>query len=300
MDVKNNRTSQRVAVIGGGAVGCYMATEAYAAGHEVILCLRTAFERLTVDSSIISEDVPVTITADPDKQTVADWVLITTKAQDTLSTKPWLDHLVDSHTVIVLLQNGINHEKRLDQIIHGVFVLPALVYVAVERISPGHIVHRGGSRILVPNGEYGEMFRDLLFGSNTEVLLEPDFLTATWKKLLSNLAANPITTLTLQRIGIMQRPDVQKLARGLLQEGIAVGRVAGAMVGQEDIEQTLDFYAQFKPDGGTSMLYDRLAGRPLEHEYITGAVVSMGERYGVATPLNQILLTLLRALKSPQ
>jgi 2-dehydropantoate 2-reductase len=44
------------------------------------------------------------------------------------------------------------------------------------------------------------------------------------------------------------------------------------------------------------MLYDRLAGRPLEHEYITGAVVAAAERHGVAVPLNRAILALLRAL----
>lgn len=44
------------------------------------------------------------------------------------------------------------------------------------------------------------------------------------------------------------------------------------------------------------MLYDRLAGRPLEHEFLTGAVVRAGERHGIATPLNRMLLTLLRAV----
>ena len=47
---------------------------------------------------------------------------------------------------------------------------------------------------------------------------------------------------------------------------------------------------------GTSMLYDRLAGRPLEHEYLTGAVVGAGARRGVPTPLNRTVLTLLRAI----
>ena len=308
MDSETRGVPQRVAVIGGGAVGCYMAAEAYAAGHQVTLCLRTLFERLIVETFDASEEVPVTIAAaadaatdiaadaDADKLTTADWVLITTKAQDTPSTQRWLDQLVDARTVIVLLQNGVNHEERLVQLVHQGVTLPGLVYVAVERVSPGRIVHRGGSRILVPDGEYGERFQELLRGSHTEVVLETDFLTSTWKKLLSNLAANPITALTLQRIGIMQHPDVEGLARELLLEGVAVARAVGAKLGSEDVEETLDFYARFKSDGGTSMLYDRLSGRPLEHEYITGAVVSMGEKHGIPTPINRVLLTLLRQL----
>jgi len=52
----------------------------------------------------------------------------------------------------------------------------------------------------------------------------------------------------------------------------------------------------YNPTGGSSMLYDRLAGRPLEHEFITGAVVNAAARHGIAVPLNEALLALLRAL----
>jgi 2-dehydropantoate 2-reductase len=43
------------------------------------------------------------------------------------------------------------------------------------------------------------------------------------------------------------------------------------------------------------MYFDRLAGRPLEIEALTGAVVAAGERHGLATPINRALLTLARA-----
>ncbi|MGH6717096.1 MAG: ketopantoate reductase C-terminal domain-containing protein, partial [Bradyrhizobium sp.] len=49
------------------------------------------------------------------------------------------------------------------------------------------------------------------------------------------------------------------------------------------------------PDAGSSMYFDRLAGRPLEIEALTGAVVAAGERRKVATPLLRMLLTLARA-----
>jgi 2-dehydropantoate 2-reductase len=44
------------------------------------------------------------------------------------------------------------------------------------------------------------------------------------------------------------------------------------------------------------MLYDRLAGRPLEHEELTGAVVRRAEAAGVDVPLSRAVLTLLRLL----
>jgi 2-dehydropantoate 2-reductase len=44
------------------------------------------------------------------------------------------------------------------------------------------------------------------------------------------------------------------------------------------------------------MYFDRLAGRALEVEALTGAIVAAGRRLNVATPLNAALLTLLRAV----
>jgi len=50
-------------------------------------------------------------------------------------------------------------------------------------------------------------------------------------------------------------------------------------------------------DAGSSMYFDRMAGRPLEIDALTGAVVAAGERYQIATPLNRVLLTLARAAR---
>ena len=121
-------------------------------------------------------------------------------------------------------------------------------------------------------------------------------VSAAWRKLLGNLAANPITALTMRRIDVLRDPDVAALARRVLEEGLAVARADGAQLGPEDIEAELRMYARVNPGGGSSMLYDRLAGRPLEHEYIIGEVVRRAERHGIPVPLNRALLTLLRAL----
>jgi 2-dehydropantoate 2-reductase len=99
----------------------------------------------------------------------------------------------------------------------------------------------------------------------------------------------------MRRIGVLREPDLKELARGLVTEAIAVGQAAGAELGNEDFARVLEAPNRLSPLAGTSMLYDRLAGRPLEHEYITGAVVRAAERHGVPVPLNRAILALLRA-----
>lgn len=296
METSSAPVQRRVAVVGGGAIGCYMAAQAHAAGHAVTLCVRTPVDRLIIEFAGSVFEAPVTISADPKSQTAVDFVLLATKAHDTPGAASWLTHLTAPATVVVALQNGIDHQERIAQLIPGVSILPALVYIAVERIDAGKIVHRNGQQIVVPIGENGNKFKQLLSGTDIKVFQDPDFLTAAWRKLLSNLAANPITALTLQRMGVMRDADIQDLARGLLSEAVTVARAAGANIGPDDVQATLDLYTRFSDDGGTSMLYDRLAGRPLEHEHITGAVVRLSERHGIAAPLNRAVLALLRAL----
>jgi 2-dehydropantoate 2-reductase len=287
----------QVAVVGAGGVGGLLAAEAVAAGHAVVLCVRTPLDRLVVEQPDGgTHEIMVRIATDPDGERPVPWLFLTTKAQDTDGAASWLSCLADAATIVVVLQNGIDHVVRVAPLVSGAAVLPALVYAAVERIAPGHIIHHVGHRIVVPAGELGTRFSKLLAGSSAEIVQERDFLSAVWRKLLSNVAANPITALTLQRMRIMRDPDIRALAKGLLTEAVTVARAAGARLTMDDVDATLDLYSGYREDGGTSMLYDRLAGHKLEHEYITGVIVRTAETHRIDVPLNRALLTLLRAL----
>jgi 2-dehydropantoate 2-reductase len=102
--------------------------------------------------------------------------------------------------------------------------------------------------------------------------------------MLSNVAANPVTALTGRRMGVLRDPEVRELFQVLLAEAVAVGIAEGARLGPEDVAGTMAFYDQFGEDDGTSMLYDRLAGRELENELLSGAITRLGRRHGVPTP----------------
>jgi 2-dehydropantoate 2-reductase len=142
----------------------------------------------------------------------------------------------------------------------------------------------------------GQAFVALLAGTPLRVLLSDEFDTLAWQKLLINAVANPMTALTLQRQAVLRRHDIQELCRAILDEAIAVARASGARVEVDEAAQIMATLLTYPPDAGTSMYFDRLAGRSLEAEALTGAIVAIGERHGIATPLNRVLLTLLRAI----
>jgi 2-dehydropantoate 2-reductase len=100
----------------------------------------------------------------------------------------------------------------------------------------------------------------------------------------------------MQRQAVLRRPDIEKLCRDILDEAIAVARAKGVKLAEDETARTISTLGNFSGELGTSMYFDRLAGRRLEAEALTGAIVAAGERHGVAVPLNRALLTLLRAI----
>ncbi|MCB8883353.1 2-dehydropantoate 2-reductase [Acidisoma cellulosilytica] len=288
--------TDKIAIIGSGGIGGYLAASLVRGGHKPMLCVRTAFDTLRIEEKGNTYTVDLPIVSDPAGVAgPARWVLITTKANDTPSTEPWLKALVDDKTTVVVVQNGVNQEQRvLPYVPEGTTVLPAVIYCAVERKAPGLIVHHGAARIQVPEGSEGAAFDTLFDRSGFEIVQDSDFKTVAWRKLLSNAVANAITALTLRRMSVFMEEPVRQLAGELLEEVIAVAQAEGAAVTREDGDAILKSYDRIS-NGGTSMLYDRLLGRELEHKFITGAVVEAAGRHGIAVPVNRTISALLSA-----
>ncbi|TSB32037.1 2-dehydropantoate 2-reductase [Streptomyces benahoarensis] len=297
MSTTSHSSSARLAVIGAGGIGGYTAALAHWAGLDVTLCVRTPVDGLTVLLDGTERHAAVPVATDPAQVGPVDWVLLTTKAQDTPGAAPWLRALCGPDSTVAVLQNGIGLTERVAPYVpEGTATLPVICYLSAERTAPGRIVHHLASELHVPQGPSSDAFAALLDGTGLNVTPVPDFTTATWRKLFLNLAANPLTALLGQRMDIFREAEMTALARALLTEAAEVARAEGADIGDSDISGTLEIYAMAPPGGGSSMLYDREAGRPLEHEYLSGAVVAAGERHSLPTPLNRMLLTLLRAV----
>lgn len=280
--------------IGGVAAGCLAA----AGRHDVVVCMRRPIGRLTLDQPGGAVEVTLTTLTDPTDAKPVDWVLLCTKTHQTESAAPWLTRLCTTATRVAVLQNGIGHVARVAPLTGGATVLPVIVYYNGERLAPDRVRLRQGSDqdLAVADDEAGRAFATLFEGTPLRILRSDDFETLIWRKLLINAVANPITALTLQRQAVLRRSDVQELCRAILGEAVAAARAEGVNLADDDPDRAMATLFTFSGELGTSMYFDRLAGRRLEVEALTGAIVAAGTRHGIATPLNTALLTLLRAI----
>lgn len=287
-----------VAVVGPGAVGVTLAVGLVEAGLDVVLCGRTPVDAVTLtEDEYGHRTVPVRFAGEPSQVEPVDWVVLATKIHQTEAAWPWLEALAGAGTRVLAAQNGVDHADRVPAGLRDA-VAPALVYINAERTGPGEVRARRTERELVlPDDAVGRAAAELFGPTWIRTETVPDFRTAAWRKLLTNVSANPVTALTGRRIEVLREPMPARLALDVLHETVAVGRAAGANLPDGCAEDTLA-WLQALPAGSTSsMLQDREAGRPLEHDGLTGAVVRLADRYGIDVPANRALLALTSALR---
>ena len=124
--------------------------------------------------------------------------------------------------------------------------MPAAVWISSEVQPDGWVRVRTGVRLVLPVNNAAESLADLLRGAGVTIELDPDFLTAAWRKLLVNSVVG-FMVLTGRRAGIFRRDDVAALARRYLAECLAVARADGANLGDGVIDEIVGMLAQCPP-----------------------------------------------------
>lgn len=297
MTVMSETEQRRIAVVGAGGVGSVFAAH-LSPIHEVIACVRRPFTSYHIESSEIPFKGPATAVASPDAvpwDQPADAVFVGLKAQHTEGAASWFERLCGPETLVVAMQNGIEAVQRLTPLVNGAAVVPCVVYCGAELVAPGHVKHSSAARLIVEDDANGHRVAALT--SNTPLTIDPSkkFVTASWIKLGVNSAANGLTGLLQQPMGVMAEPGIASIAEQLLTECWTIGIADGADLDLAGIPKIIAQMAK-SPGGRTSMQQDLEAGRPTEHEAIHGAVLRKAIEHGIPAPVTTMIHDLISAM----
>lgn len=284
-----------IALIGPGAIGATLAAWlAQSPDLDLTLCARTPVDGLVVETPDGRIEAAPPVLADPASARPVDWVLVCTKTYDAAGAALWLDGLVGPGTRVAVLQNGIEHVARFSPFVAAARIVPAMVDIPAERSAPGRVRQRREGIIRVPEGADGADFVALFAHTRLEVATAPDFRSVLWRKLAVN-CAGAVNGLVLKPHGISRDPGIAALMHGLVEECVAVGRAEGADLDDGLARRIVESYQASPADAINSLHADRLAGRPTEVDARNGIIVRLGARHNIATPLNALAVTLLKA-----
>ena len=285
-----------IAVVGPGAVGTTAAAYLFAADHRVLVCGRTPRSQIELrpdDADSIT--VPGPVCTDPAETTgPVGVVLLAVKATQNADAARWLARLCDEHTIVVVLQNGVEQVEQVQPLCPASTVIPGIVWFSAETQPEGWVRLRGEARLALPTGPAATTFAEMWRAAGGTADCDPDFVTAAWRKLLVNAVAG-LMVLTGRRAGMFRRGDLAELAARYAAECLEVARAEGARLGDDVAGGTAEMFRQAPTDMGTSMLADREAGRPQEWDIRNGVIIRKARAHSISTPISDILVPLLAA-----
>jgi 2-dehydropantoate 2-reductase len=312
----------RVAIVGAGAIGGFIAAALSHAGISVGVVARGAHldairrNGLHVSGDLGAFSVAVDAAEDLRELGTFDALILTFKAHQ------WprlLEQVRDPRFVdatIVTLQNGVPfwfvRDPPLQTVDPGGAIAAAfgddrivggVVHVSGRIEAPGRIVQSGGLRYLLgtvsPHATpRAQALQEAMCCAGLSAELDDAIRTPVWLKLVNNVGLNSVSTLSRASIRTMlERPDYLAAVRDLMRETLDVGKAMG-IVAEVDLDARLA-YASRLDDVRTSMLQDYESGRQLEIDPMLGAVVELARRYDVSVPHVSDAYAQLRQMTAP-
>jgi 2-dehydropantoate 2-reductase len=297
----------KIAVMGSGGVGGYFGARLAMGGAAVHFVARGAHLKAMRENGIAVEGGPepirvskVKASEDPAEIGVSDLVIFSVKLWDTEDALKLIRPMVGPDTTIVSFQNGVLKDEYLTAAYNPKHVMGGVSYVATTIDRPGVIRQTGTMQRLV-FGEFdgqssprAEAFLAACQAGGINAEISSDIRRAIWEKFVFLSALAGATATMRKTLGpIRDNPQTRAFLLDLMREAVAVARAEGVNLPEDYAEQRFALAESLPSDMTSSMHHDLERGSRLESPWLAGAVVSIGRKHGVPTPLNRAVADIL-------
>lgn len=294
----------RIAVLGAGAVGGYFGGMLARAGAPVVFIGRPGFveavrkDGLFLDAAKFQEHLQVEASTELSAARDAEIVLFCVKTTDTQPAATELATVLSPGAIVVSLQNGADNAVQIRRA-SGIQALAAAVYVAAAMPEPGHIKHLGrGDLVVGPDEERTQRVAEIFERAKVPCRISANLVGELWTKLTWNCALNALSALGHATYGeIVANPEARSLVENTVYEVLAVAKAAAIQPpGLEDPAFAMGAFKIAEQMSATrsSTAQDMARGKRTEIDSLNGYVVRRGMEFGVPTPVNQALYTLVK------
>lgn len=307
----------RILIYGAGALGQAIGCMLAADGHRISLLLRPRFVDILQANGLEVTGIFGDYRADGEQLQLLtslrgqsggsfDLILLTTKTYDTDKAIDDILRLSQCYCPVVSLQNGCGNLEKLEERLGRERSLAGRVITGFEIKEPGRVtitvsadaVHIGGCvRGIIPPA--ARRLAEALDHAGLPSLAVEDVLQSLYAKLLYNCALNPLGAILGVHYGALgDNAETRRLMDEVIDETFAVIDAMGGTTPWADATAYRHvFYGKLLPatyNHRPSMLQDLDNRKPTEVEAMVGYVAAQGRKYGVLTPVCELLASLVR------
>jgi 2-dehydropantoate 2-reductase len=246
--------------------------------------------------------IPVTATTDPAAVPEVDLAIIFVKAHATRQASQWARGFLAPDGLALTLQNGVGNAETMAKVLAADRVVAGVTSHGATLLGPGHVRHAGkGPTHIATRSDVAERLSAIATvfeQAGFEVHLSDNLDSLVWGKLVINVGINALTGILRVPNGqLVEIPAASELMAQVVAEAVAVCQAKGIILPYDDPLDRVQAVARATATNRASMLQDVLRGVPTEIGVINEAIVREGKRLGVATPVNEFVVTIIRAIE---
>jgi 2-dehydropantoate 2-reductase len=235
----------------------------------------------------------------------ADLLIFTVKYEGLHDAIKAVQHHVGKDTIILSALNGITSEGIIGQV-YGVDKILYSVAQGMDAVKEGNKLTYDHMGILCYGDQEPGMISDkaksvAAFFDKVDFPYEVDtnMNKRLWGKFMLNVGVNQTVAVYKSNYGEVQQEGVARETMiAAMREVITLSEYEGINLTEADLNYWLNVLAALSPEGKPSMAQDLEARRYSEVALFAGAVLEMGEKHQVPTPVNQKLYNTIKSIES--
>ena len=302
-----------IMIIGAGSVSGFFGAQLARKDPQVSFLLRpktldaVKTNGLTIRSQSVGTFTifPQNIDSDPSQLPSPDLIILGIKGYDLHETIRQIESVMQPDTVLLTLQNGVTIEDELMAKFGQGRVVGGVAFIYSKIIEPGVIEHykRGVLEIGEMDGQQTQRINQIaahFSDAGITCKVSSDIRRAKWEKMCWNCVFNPLTVILNDCIAkALEHPEMLSMISMIVHEVVNVAERLGVPLGKQMAEKVVRSSQEIR-DIHTSMYDDWKAGRTTEIDDLNGFIVKKGREFGVPTPLNAALTTLVKVITEKQ
>ena len=223
-------------------------------------------------------------------------VVLTTKVADSAAAVTSIADLVSGETTILCVQNGLYSEDVAKTAVAGrCVVLRAITHFGAIYRTPGVVELKVSASTRIEQSPRSAAIADAFTRCGLKGEVTDRIKDEMWQKVVVNCVINPINAMTRTEVGAIADERLRPLKQLIVDECRRAAAKDGVDLAADFVDHIDRLYAPSR--NLSSMQQDLLKGRRTEIDFLNGAVVRLGARFGIECPVNQALTMIIKAME---
>ena len=298
----------KIAIIGAGGIGGMLAVRLTLGGNTVSVLARgghlAAIRKKGLTLRLPAETLvahPAVATDHGEELPPADLVIVSVKAQDLEGAMDEMDNAMAEGGAALPFLNGVEATDILarrfgeDRVLMGIARISSIILEpgVIAQVTPFARFTIGTAEGLQDDPRVHRIRRTFA-EAGIDAPDCPDVKVDLWRKFALLAAFSGTTAAARADAGaIAKTPELAALFLDLAREVTALGQAMGVDLPDTLPEEVLDFTLGVPAEMRASLAHDLDAGKPLEIDWLSGAVPRLGASYGLHAPANAAIAAVL-------